>query len=79
MTHFRPCRDRNACTENGSVCLGCGRTHVEIARVRALVDELTNFVSVMHYDNPDEFMAYLTRKVLKKTKVSEQAVPEQIV
>ena len=71
MTHFKPCVDRNACTEDGNVCRGCGRTHVEIARVRALVNEVVDFVSVMHYDNPDEFMAYLTRKVLKKSKVPE--------
>jgi len=73
MTLFKPCRDRNACTEDGNVCRGCDRTHVEIARTRALVNEVINFISVMHYDNPDEFMAYLTRKVLKKTKVPEPA------
>jgi predicted Fe-S protein YdhL (DUF1289 family) len=77
MTQFKPCRDRNACTEDGAVCKGCGRTHVEIARIRALVNELVGYVSLMHYDNPDEFMAYLTRKVLKKTKAPEKA-PEPI-
>jgi predicted Fe-S protein YdhL (DUF1289 family) len=71
MTQFNPCKDRNACTEDGNVCRGCGRTHVEIARTRALVNELVRFVSVMNYDNTEEFMAYLSRKVLKKTKLAE--------
>jgi predicted Fe-S protein YdhL (DUF1289 family) len=71
MTHFNPCKDRNACTEDGTMCKGCGRTHVEIARTRAMVADIVSFVSKMHYENPEEFMAYLTRKVLKKTKIPE--------
>ena len=68
MTHFNPCKDRNACTEDGAYCRGCNRTHVEIARTRALVNDIVQFVNTMGYENIDEFMAYLTRKVSKKTK-----------
>ena len=68
MAYFKPCKDRSACTEDDLVCMGCGRTRVEIARTRAMVADVVNFVSTMHYDNPDEFMAYLTRKVMKKLK-----------
>jgi len=71
MTRFNPCKDRNACTENGMMCNGCGRTHVEIARTRAIVADVVSFLSTMHYENPEEFMAYLTRKVLKKVKIAE--------
>ena len=74
MTLFRPCKDRTACTEDGAVCKGCGRTHVEIARTRALVNDIVQFVNTMGYKNTDEFMAYLTRKVLKKTKTPEVIV-----
>lgn len=73
MTRFNPCKDRNACTDEGIMCRGCNRTHVEIARTRALVADLVSFVSVMHYENPDEFMAYLSRKVLKKIKATADA------
>jgi hypothetical protein len=44
---------------------------VEIARTRAMVADIVSFVSKMHYENPEEFMAYLTRKVLKKAKIPE--------
>ena len=69
MTHFNPCKDRNACNEDGTMCRACGRTHVEIARTRAMVADIVNFVSKMNYENPEEFMAYLTRKVLRKVKL----------
>jgi len=31
------------------------------------MSELAEFISRMDYDNPAEFMAYITRKVLKKS------------
>lgn len=68
MTRFNPCKDRNACTEDGTICKGCGRTHPEIAQTRAITADLVYFISNMDYENPDEFMAYLSRKVLKKIK-----------
>jgi predicted Fe-S protein YdhL (DUF1289 family) len=68
MTHFSPCKDRNACTEGGAICRGCGRTHEEIASFRAIVAQVAEFVSKIDLDNPEDFLNYLTRKVLKKTK-----------
>lgn len=65
---FIPCKDRNACTEDGTVCKGCGRTHQEIARSRELVAQVADFINTMGYENPEAFVDYLTRKVLKKTK-----------
>jgi hypothetical protein len=74
MTRFNPCKDRNACTEDGVMCKGCGRTYVEIARTRTLVNEIVQFVTTMGYENPDDFMAYLSRKVAKKTKATTETV-----
>jgi hypothetical protein len=34
-----------------------------------MVADIVNFVSKMNYENPEEFMAYLTRKVLRKVKL----------
>lgn len=65
---FTPCKDRNACTEDGASCKACGRTHLEIARTREIVADLVHFVSEMNYENPEEFMAYLTRKVVRKAQ-----------
>ena len=72
MTHFNSCKDRSACTEDGTTCRGCGRTHVEIFLTREIVGDVVQFISKMKYENPEEFMAYLTRKVLKKTRNAMQ-------
>lgn len=79
MSRFNPCKDRNACTEDGVMCKGCGRTHVEIARTRTLVNEIVKFVTTMGYDNPEDFMGYLSRKVIKKTKAAAEKATAEIV
>ena len=71
MLRFIPCKDRNACTEDGLICKGCGRSHEEIACTRAIVAELVSFVSTMQYENPEDFLAYITRKVTKKIKLAQ--------
>jgi len=71
MSHFRPCKDRSACTEDGATCKGCGRTHAEIFCTRDLVSGIVQFIENMNYDNSEEFMDYLKRKVIKKTKHRE--------
>ena len=68
MARFTPCKDRSACTEDGTHCKACGRTHTEIARTRAITADVAQFLARMDYENPEDFMAYLTRKVLKKAK-----------
>lgn len=67
---FRPCVDRRACTEDGDRCRACGRTHEEIAAVRALTTEVTDFVLRMGYENSDEFLDYLRAKVSKKVRTA---------
>ena len=66
--HFKPCINRTACTEDGNHCRACGRSHEEIAAVRAITAQVADFVQQMDYDNVDEFLAYLSKKVLKKTR-----------
>ena len=75
MARFNPCKDRNACTEDGLLCKGCGRSHKEIACTRAIVKELHSFIDTMQYDNVDDFLAYITRKVLKKIKLAHNVNP----
>ena len=67
---FRPCINRTACTEDGTHCRSCGRSHDEINRTRILTTEVTRFVKEMGYENPEQFLDYLQRKVLKKLKAS---------
>lgn len=65
---FVPCVDRNACTEDGSHCRACGRSHDEIAQVRKTCADLAQFIHDMGYDNPEEFVGYVAAKVLKRIK-----------
>lgn len=65
---FKPCVNRNACSEDGSHCRACGRTHEEIAQIRLLVNQTYNLVTSWDYDNLGEFFAYLHKKIDKKLK-----------
>jgi len=50
---FSPCTGK--CTDEGSHCEGCNRSHVEIAEMKTLVDGLLTFAEKMNYENPEEF------------------------
>ena len=66
--HFKPCVSRIACTEDGTHCRACGRSHEEINALRALLNQVADFAVQMDYDNNEEFLDYLKNKVLKKLK-----------
>jgi hypothetical protein len=65
---FQPCINRNACNEDGSHCRACGRSHEEIRKTRELSSTVADFLQEMAYENPEEFFAWLQRKVAKKLK-----------
>ncbi len=71
--HFKPCVSRIACTEDGTHCRACGRSHEEINALRNLVNQVTDFALGMDYDNNEEFLEYLKSKVLKKVKSARQS------
>ncbi|MCK4833581.1 MAG: DUF1289 domain-containing protein [Gammaproteobacteria bacterium] len=50
---FSPCTGK--CTDEGSHCEGCGRSHEEIAEMNTLVGNLTTFAKKMNYENVDDF------------------------
>lgn len=68
--HFKPCVSRIACTEDGTHCRACGRSHEEINALRTLLNQVADFALQMDYDNNEEFLDYLKSKVLKKLKNS---------
>lgn len=70
--HFKSCVSRTACTEDGTHCRACGRSHEEINALRSLLNQVTEFAREMDYDNNDEFLEYLKSKVLKKLKSSSK-------
>lgn len=50
---FRPCNGE--CTEEGTHCKGCGRSHEEIAGMRKHVGGLIEFAQKMEYENLEDF------------------------
>ena len=70
---FRPCIDRSACTEGGSHCRACGRSHAEIEALRRQVVELADFIEAMGYGNPDDFLDWLQKKVRKRLQARRAA------
>jgi predicted Fe-S protein YdhL (DUF1289 family) len=63
---FTPCSGRDACTEGGTHCRGCNRTHAEIAQTRNLIHALADHAMAMNYQNADEFLDYVAQKARKK-------------
>ena len=50
---FRPCTGE--CTDEGTHCEGCGRSHEEIGEMRVLVGSLIEFARKMDYENYQVF------------------------
>ena len=50
---FNPCTGK--CTDKGTHCEGCGRSHEEVAELNALLGQLTAFAEKMNYENVDDF------------------------
>lgn len=63
---FNPCQGKDNCTEGGTHCQGCGRSHEEIARTRDLIGMVADFARNMDYENYQEFTAFVADKAAKK-------------
>lgn len=61
---FVPCN--GLCTEEGTHCEGCGRSHEEIAETRRMVKELVSFAQAQGYENVEDFADFIGKNVLKK-------------
>ena len=61
---YQPCI--NQCTTEGTHCQGCGRSHLEIAEVKSLVKTAVDFIKQQDYENPEDFVAAISRSILKK-------------
>ena len=65
MSRFTPCQGKNACRDNGEICLTCGRKLTEIEKLRELMKEITTLAVEYEYENVDDFTQYIARKVSK--------------
>ncbi len=61
---FNPCIDQ--CSKDGTHCEGCGRSHKEIAATKHLVKSAVEFIKQQNYENPEEFVAAISKSILKK-------------
>jgi len=50
---FSPCIGK--CTDEGTHCEGCGRSHEEIADLNSLIYGLIAYAEKMNYENIDDF------------------------
>ena len=76
MASFTPCQGKNACRDNGVLCLTCGRKLTEVETLRELLQKLTNLAVDYDYDNVDEYTDYIARKVAKMIEYKRQEATE---
>lgn len=50
---FNPCTGK--CTDEGTTCEGCGRSHEEIAEMKTHVAGLVALATKMGYENVEEY------------------------
>ena len=63
---FVSCAGRDACTEGGTHCRGCGRSFEEITQVRDVTNAVADHALRMGYENVEEFLDYVVQKSRKK-------------
>lgn len=66
---FNPCIDQ--CTKDGTHCEGCGRSHEEIAATKQIVQSAVSFLRERQYDNPEDFVAAISKSILKKLQKTD--------
>ena len=64
---FRPCIS-GQCTEDGTHCGGCGRSHEEIAETKSMVKNLVSFARKQDYENIEDFASFIGKNLVKKFK-----------
>ena len=69
MMRFNPCRGGDFCTQEGSHCEGCGRSHEEIAATRELIAAVGQFALDREIENVEDFAAYVADKAVKKVQM----------
>jgi predicted Fe-S protein YdhL (DUF1289 family) len=65
MPNFTPCQGKNACRDDGVLCLTCGRKLSEITKLRDLMSGLTELAIDYEFENVDEYAQYVARKIVK--------------
>jgi heterodisulfide reductase subunit B len=61
---FSPCIGE--CTDKGTHCEGCGRSHEDVATMRAMVNNLVAYAQEKNYENIDEYANSVARSIQYK-------------
>lgn len=67
---FSPCT--SLCTNDGTHCLGCGRSHLEISETQAITKQLVEHLVKYDYDDPENFLENITLKALKRAALMKE-------
>lgn len=65
---FYPCNGE--CTQDGTHCKGCGRSHEEVAETRKHIVSLVEFAQKQGYENQEDFANFVGHSVLWKLQNS---------
>ncbi len=69
---FNSCRGKDYCTEDGTHCEGCGRSHEEVARTRELIGMVADYALALGYENFEEFTQFIGDKAAKKVRFMQE-------
>lgn len=69
---FSPCKGGDFCSQEGTHCSGCGRSHEEIAKTRELVIAVTQFAMQMGYENVEEFTKFVGEKAARNVRKQQE-------
>ncbi len=58
---YNPCNGK--CTDEGSHCEGCGRTHEDVAVTRKMVKDIVGYIQKKEYQNPQDLLSSLAHGV----------------
>lgn len=61
---YSPCNGK--CTDEGTHCEGCGRTHQEVAETRKMIKDLVDYAVAKKYENHEDYANSIARSVLFK-------------
>ena len=67
---FSPCTGE--CTDKGTHCEGCGRTHKEVAETRKLVGAMVKYCQKKGYENIEDFANAMGHSVLYKLQKAQE-------
>lgn len=67
---FSPCT--NHCTNDGTHCQGCGRSHLEITETQAITKQLVEHLVKYDYDDPENFLENISNKALKRAALIKE-------